>query len=110
MYLIHNITIGSIAETGLFITMILAFYEVDSILYWFIEMIRNTDSLSLNAEKIRAFFEIKSDIEVGSSPKKLAISIGAFSVDLQNVGFSYENSDYSLSNFNISIKPGGNLL
>lgn len=108
VYLIYNITIGNIAEVGLYITMILAFYRADSKLQGFIRLLRKANELSLNAEKICAFFDIKSEIEIDTQ-KKLVPSNKVFSVELRNVGFAYENSGFALSNMNILIKPGQKL-
>ncbi len=108
IYLIYNITIGNIAEVGLYITMMLAFYRVDSQLQGFIRLLRKANELSLNAEKIFAFFDIKSDIE-NDTQKKLVPHNKVFSVELRNVDFTYENSNFALSNMNISIKPGEKL-
>lgn len=108
VYLIYNITIGNIAEVGLYITMILAFYRADSKLQGFIRLLRKANELSLNAEKICAFFDIKSEIEIDTQ-KKLVPSNKVFSVELRNVGFAYENSGFALSNMNISLKPGQKL-
>lgn len=105
-YLIYNITIGNIPEVGLYITMILAFYRVDSKLQGFIDLLRRANELSLNAEEIHKFFEIKSEIEDGSAEQKLIPTNDIFSVELKDVSFAYENSGFALSNINIVIKPG----
>lgn len=106
VYLIYNITIGNIPEVGLYITMILAFYRVDSKLQGFIDLLRRANELSLNAEEIHKFFEIKSEIEDGSAEQKLIPTNDIFSVELKDVSFAYENSGFALSNINIVIKPG----
>lgn len=106
VYLIYNITIGNIPEVGLYITMILAFYRVDSKLQGFIDLLRRANELSLNAEEIYKFFEIKSEIEDGSAEQKLIPTNDIFSVELKDVSFAYENSGFALSNINIVIKPG----
>lgn len=105
-YLIYNITIGNIPEVGLYITMILAFYRVDSKLQGFIDLLRRANELSLNAGEIHKFFEIKSEIEDGSAEQKLIPTNDIFSVELKDVSFAYENSGFALSNINIVIKPG----
>ncbi|MDR0936950.1 MAG: ABC transporter ATP-binding protein/permease [Oscillospiraceae bacterium] len=60
--------------------------------------------LSLYSEKIRGFFNLKSEIEPktdGETPPD-----GAFSVELRGASFAYPNSPFALKNLNISIKPG----
>lgn len=109
LYLIYNITTGNISEVGLYITMMLAFYRADSKLQSFIRLLRKANELSLNAEKIYTFFDIKSEIEIGTQRQKLAPPKGLFSIELHNVDFAYENSDFALSKMNISIKPGEKL-
>ena len=106
VYLIYNISIGNIVEVGLYITMMLAFYRVDSKLQNFIKLIRTANELSLNAEKIQNFFNIESEIEADNSKIKELPDGNAFSVELQNVNFQYEESDFSLSDITLQIKPG----
>ena len=48
---LHSIVVGNIPEIGVYMTMMLAFFRVNSKLYGFIGMLQNTDNLSLNAEK-----------------------------------------------------------
>lgn len=104
-YIVYNITVGNIAEVGLYIMMIFAFYRGDSKLRELIELVTGADELSLNAEKLREFFDIESKIEP-STCGKLLLEEAAFSVELKNVSFAYDNSAFSLSHINLSIKPG----
>lgn len=104
-YIVYNITVGNIAEVGMYIMMTLAFYRGDSKLRELIDLITGADELSLNAEKLREFFDIESKIESSTGGKPISEE-AAFSVKLKNVSFAYENSDFSLSNINLSIKPG----
>jgi ATP-binding cassette subfamily B protein len=60
---------------------------------------------SLYADKIREFFEFKSDIEA-SPPGGAEPPEGAFAVELRDVSFAYPNSNFGLKNLNISIAPG----
>ena len=104
-YIVYNITVGNIAEVGLYIMMTLAFYRGDSKLRELIDLITGADELSLNAEKLREFFDIESKIESSISGKSI-LEKTAFSVELKDVSFAYENSAFSLSHINLSIKPG----
>ena len=104
-YIVYNITVGNIAEVGLYIMMIFAFYRGDSKLRELIDLITGADELSLNAEKLREFFDIESTIESCNSGK-LVSEQTAFSVELKDVSFAYENSAFSLSHINLSINPG----
>jgi ATP-binding cassette subfamily B protein len=60
--------------------------------------------LSLYADKIRDFFELRSDIEPPSGGEKPPG--GAFGIELRDVSFNYPNSNFGLKNLNISIAPG----
>lgn len=106
VYLVYNISVGNIAEVGLYITMLLAFYRADSKLQSFIRLIRKANELSLNADKILSFFRIKSEIEIDEISIKDNLKENAFSIELHNVNFKYECSEFSLLNLNLSIKPG----
>ena len=85
--------------------MTLAFYRGDSKLRELIDLITGADELSLNAEKLREFFDIESKIE-SCTGGKLSSEESAFSVELKDVSFAYENSAFSLSHINLSINPG----
>lgn len=106
IYLITGIINGNIPEIGLYITMILAFYRLDSKLSEFISLLSNAKTLSLNAEKIKDFFEMQSDIELNDEKQKVIPPEGPFSVCFKNVSFSYDNSQFRLSKINLNIKPG----
>ncbi|MBR6556952.1 MAG: ABC transporter ATP-binding protein [Clostridia bacterium] len=107
LYLIHSIVAGNISETGLYITMLLSFYRLDSKLYELIQLVEESNDIAMNAEKIRHFFNTDSEIECS---KQIAIphpiDSGNFTIEFRNVAFSYENSDFSLSGINLKINPG----
>lgn len=106
LYLVKSIISGQIPQIGMYMTMILAFYRVDSKLYGFVDMLKEVHSISLNAEKIRQFFSIQSTIEVQGTNETIVPAEKSFSVNLQNVSFKYDNSDFALDNINLVIKPG----
>lgn len=106
IYLIHAISTGRIAEVGLYITMILAFYRIDEKLVFMLQTFSSAHELSLNSEKIQAFFAIEPKIEVEAKDGSLTSPKGPFSVEFKDAAFSYENSDFSVSGFNLSIKSG----
>lgn len=106
IYLVHSIIIGNIPEIGMYMTMMLAFYRLDSKLYGLVGMFKEAHSFSLNVDKIRNFFDMKSEIEIDTTESKLSAPDGKFRIDLKNVCFQYENSDFSLEGLNISIKAG----
>lgn len=68
--------------------MIVGFYRVDFKLHGFIGLFKQANELSLNAEKICEFFNIKSEIESDTQTGKLTPSNNVFGVELRNVGFA----------------------
>lgn len=106
IYLVSSIINGSIPEIGLYITMILAFYRLDSKFSEFMTLLSNAHGISLNAEKIKDFFEMQSDIEAPDEDKTIQPSNGPFSVCIKNLDFSYENSNFKLSKMNLDISAG----
>lgn len=107
LYLAQSIIAGNIIEIGMYMTMMLAFYRVDSKLYGFIDMLRSANNLSLKTEKIKEFFALKSEIETCKNDYTSSISSQTkFSVQLKNVSFAYEDNTPVLSGINIDIKPG----
>lgn len=106
LYLVQSIVSGRIPEIGMYMTLMLAFYRLDSKMDTLTYLVKDASMLSMNVDKIKAFFEMKSRIEaVGSSEKEIPDS-EEFSVELRDVGFSYANSEFSLSGLNLSINPG----
>ena len=107
LYLIHSIVAGNISETGLYITMLLSFYRLDSKLYELIQLVEESNDIAMNAEKIRHFFNTDSEIECSKQTTiPHPIDNGNFAIEFRNVAFSYENSDFSLSGINLKINPG----
>jgi ATP-binding cassette subfamily B protein len=91
-----NITIGAL--TGLFA----AAKRLSGQLNQLVEYSGKVMELNLFAEKVRVFFELKSEIEpktTGQMP-----SDGAFCVELRNVSFAYPNSDFALKNISLKIR------
>lgn len=106
VYLIKNIIAGNIPEIGMYMTLMLAFYRLDSKINVLIGLLKDADILSMNVERIRTFFNLDSKIESGSDETSAEPSEESFSLELKDVGFSYENSDFALSDLNLSIKQG----
>lgn len=106
IYIIKNIINGNIPEAATYMTLMLSFYRLDSKIYILTYLLRDANILSMNVERIRKFFKLESKIENDVGPDKVQPESGCFSVELKDVGFSYENSDFSLSNLNLSIQPG----
>lgn len=81
-------------------------------LYSFYGFLSQSYNLSLYTDKIRTFFETKSTIETETAidlnvtNDEMITDVNAFSIELINVSFSYSNSNFSLKNINMKIKPG----
>ncbi len=68
------------------------------------------NGFALYSRKLQSFFNAESTIESPKvrTGKELTVknSDMPFSVDLKNVSFSYDNSNFALKNISMSIKPG----
>lgn len=106
LYIIKNIIAGNIPEVAMYMTLMLSFYRLDSKIDMLTYLLKDANVLSMNVERIRKFFKLESKIENDVGPEKVQPENGCFSVELKDVGFSYDNSDFSLSNLNLSIQPG----
>lgn len=106
VYLIKSIIDGRIPEIGMYITLMLSFYRLDSKIDMLTQLFKDANILSMNVDRIREFFEYESTIESGCEGRNETPSTDSFSVEFKNVGFSYENSDFSMSDLNLSIKSG----
>lgn len=106
MLYIINIIAGNIPEVAMYMTLMLSFYRLDSKIDMLTYLFKDANILSMNVERIREFFKLESKIENDVGPDKVQPENGCFSVELKDVGFSYDNSDFSLSNLNLSIQPG----
>ncbi len=106
VYLIKNIISGNIPEIGMYMTLMLAFYRLDSKINVLIGLLKDADILSMNVERIRDFFSLESSIENAGTRDCIEPENGQFSLELRDVDFSYENSEFALSKLNLSIKAG----
>jgi len=68
------------------------------------------NGFALYSRKLQSFFNAESTIESPKvrTGKELTVKTGdmPFAVDLKNVSFSYDNSNFALKNISMSIKPG----
>lgn len=106
IYLIKSILEGSIPKIGMYITLSLSFYRLDSKIDEFTHLLKDANILAMNVEKIREFFKFESNIERDTEYEKIHLENGSCSVELRNVCFSYENSGFSLFKLNLSVRPG----
>jgi ATP-binding cassette subfamily B protein len=101
----YAIYTGNMPGVGVYVTMMLAIerltYTMNDLFYY----VKDSNRLGLYAAKIRAFFDVKSEIEV-EIQKRQMVPCGLFSVEFNDVCFKYEDSDFAICNFNLKIKPG----
>ena len=106
LLLVHGIQSGSIPGIGMYVTMLLAFYQLDYQLRELTDLLEQANSLSLNAQRIRRFFDIEPGIEAGGHGEGAEPPEGRLSVELRDVGFGYGESGFALSHVNLSIRAG----
>ncbi|MDR0858893.1 MAG: ABC transporter ATP-binding protein/permease, partial [Oscillospiraceae bacterium] len=103
VYVAVGLVSGRIASVGVFTTLIAATQAMGgaltSISYYITDLIAKTQY----AEKVRNFFELKSEIEPQTGG--VAAPEGAMSLELKNVSFTYPNSDFALRDISLTIKP-----
>lgn len=116
VFLIKSICDGRIEDVGMYMTIMLAFYRIDSKLHDFVEIIQRANSISLNGKRIRRFFNIKSTIEdsdcfdenkaTDDFKKAKTFDNNHFEIEFRNVFFSYEHSEFMLNNLSLCIQRG----
>jgi len=105
-YIGYRIVNGEIS-IGNFAGMIAASASLQNSLGNFFGLINQANQLSIYANKIKEFFDLKSDIENSSyTPSAMIESSEPFNIDIRNVNFKYENSNFALKNINMRIKKG----
>ena len=101
----YGIFTGDIPTVGSYMTMMLAVESLKNALNEMFYYVKDANRLGMYAKRIRAFFDVKSDIETDVD-NKLPLPSGAYAVTFQNVCFSYTNALFAIKDFNLEIKPG----
>jgi len=101
----YGIFTGDIPTVGAYMTMMLAVESLKNALNEMFYYVKDANRLGMYARRIRAFFDVKSNIETDIE-NKLPLPSGAYAVTFQNVCFSYDNARFAIKNFNLQIKPG----
>ena len=94
----RNLGVGAVAG------MFAAADRLNNHINAFISISSRAMEVSLYADKIRTFYNFKSEIETqasGAEPPP-----GAFAVELRGMTFAYPDSDFALKDINVSIAPG----
>lgn len=101
----YGIYSGNIETIGTYITMMVAVETLKNALNEMFYYVKDANKLGMYAKKIRAFFEVKSEIE-NDINNKLEAPNSNYSVRFENVNFNYENSDFHIKDFNLEIYSG----
>ena len=104
--IVHGIYSGNIASIGMYITLILAVDRLDEHLFRLFDLIREAKRISMYGDRVRRFFKLESDIESNMGNGEIILDRKVLSVEFKNVDFCYDNSNFAISNFSLSIKPG----
>ncbi len=72
----------------------------------FFEVFKNAQEYSLYVTRIRKFMDTESTIEVQDTATLLPMPRKPYTVEFDNVCFSYDNSDFGLKNLSFTIKEG----
>ena len=104
IYVALGFVSGRIDNIGIFTTLIAASNHLSGNLNTVSHFITDLMNNSMYAEKVRHFFELKSEIEPLSHGAEAPC--GAFTLELCCVSFAYPNSEFALRDINISVKAG----
>ena len=107
-YISYSIIVSKrINGVGKFAGLVSANSQLMSSLYGFFGIFSQINNLSLYADKIKVFFDSHSPIETltGEAKQKTA-PLGSFEICLNNVSFSYANSNFAIRNLDLKISPG----
>lgn len=101
--LVYQIINGDIS-LGSFVGMVNATVYLRVYLSRFFDSFKQLHNLNLYREKIEAFFKVESPIE-NSNAVEIAVT-RPYSVKIENMSFSYPQSNFALKNIDLSIMPG----
>ena len=105
-YIVYHIINGDIS-IGNFAGLIIAAQSLQGNLSRLFSLVQQAQNMSIYTDKIRGFFSLESLIENELPNKKYKeVPKGAFSVQLRDVNFSYDNANFSIKNLNININQG----
>lgn len=112
----QSIYTSNLGGAASYLTIMLSVDRLDEYMYQFFELFQKGGKLSLYADDIRLFYEMKSDIETPAAEHKQASGSaqgakklpanGAFAVDLEGVKFRYENSSFAIDGLSLHVAPG----
>jgi ATP-binding cassette subfamily B protein len=105
VYIILFIIRGDVSQIGLYASLTAASAALAQNLGWIGDNVKDILQLSLNGERIAAFFEAKSEIE---PPREGALPPpeGVYGIELRDVSFGYDNAAFAIERLNLRIEPG----
>ncbi|MCL2447051.1 MAG: ABC transporter ATP-binding protein/permease [Oscillospiraceae bacterium] len=104
-YIVFFIIQGDATQIGLFASLSVASTVFATNLGHVLTNVKGLLKLSIDGERIAAFFEAKSEIE----PERddvLPPPTGKFELEFRNVSFGYNNAKFCIEGLNLRIKPG----
>lgn len=106
-YIVWKIVTGSIVNIGAYTSLIAASGNLTASLQRFFSGFSAMDKMGLYADKIQQMLQFESPIEKNvQKDVNHKVPNGAFSVEMKNLCFFYQNSKFSLNNINLSISSG----
>ena len=105
VYILLFIIDGDTSKIGLYASLTAASAALGQNLSWIFDNVNDILQLSLQGERIAAFFEAKSEIE---PPREgaLAPPEGVYDIELRDVSFGYDKAAFAIKNLNLRIAPG----
>ncbi|MCL1951714.1 MAG: ABC transporter ATP-binding protein/permease, partial [Oscillospiraceae bacterium] len=105
LYILLFVIQGDTSKIGLYASLTAASATLAQNLGWIAENVKDILQLSLNGERIAAFFEAKSEIE---PPREGAMDPpeGVYDIELRDVSFGYEKAAFGIEHLNLHIEPG----
>ncbi|MCF0135406.1 MAG: ABC transporter ATP-binding protein [Lachnospiraceae bacterium] len=105
----YSIYRGDILGATSYLTVMLSVEKLEDTMYEFFELMQNAEKISLYAMDIRDFYSLESIIETedpGEIGDKLTVGDEPFSIEFDDVCFSYPDSDFGIHNLQLKIEKG----
>ncbi|MBQ8566046.1 MAG: ABC transporter ATP-binding protein [Clostridia bacterium] len=103
--IVYGIFVGDISTIGAYVTLMLAVDKLKDSMNDMFYYVKDANKLSIYAGKIKLFFDTESSIE-NNKTNGITPYNGAFDIEIDNVDFRYENSDFNLNKLTLKINKG----
>lgn len=108
-YISYSLIVSkSITGVGKFMSLLTANSQLSGSLNNVFSLVTNINNLSLYVDKIKMYFDTKSNIE-NQSDGLAILNAAPFSVSIRNLNFKYENSNFELKKINIEVRAGAKI-